>query len=268
MPGRELRIGTLRCLEALPAGASPRGTLLLIHAFPMNAHMWEPQLELAASGWRVVAPQLRGFDGGGFEPAVSSMDDYAQDLVGLMDGLGIEQAAIGGVSMGGYASFALFRRAPHRFRAIVLADTRAEADTPQAADGRRRMLELVAKGGAAAVADEMIPKLLGAETRRERPDVADRVRRLVLSSSSAAIAGAIQAMLSRPDSTPLLATFACPALVIVGAEDTVTPPDVARGLHAAISGSVLEVLPGAGHLSNLEQPARFNGALRRFLEQV
>src|ERR1700681_801337 len=204
----------VRYLEAPPSGSGrPRGTLVLVHAFPLNARMWEPQLALADHGWHVVAPQLRGFDGGDAHPGARSIDDYAGDVIDLLDALHVEDAVVGGLSMGGYVAFAIFRHAPRYVRALMLADTRSEADTPEGVAGRKQMLQLIAEKGAAAVADAMLPKLLGETTRAGRPDLAERVRSLILSNSSDAIAGAVHALMTRQDSTPLLPTIHCPTLV-------------------------------------------------------
>jgi pimeloyl-ACP methyl ester carboxylesterase len=227
--------------------------------------MFEPQLALADGGWHVVAPQLRGFDGGEKDPPAVSMDDYAGDVIDLLDALHLSEAVIGGVSMGGYITFAMFRHAPRYFQGMILADTRPQADPPEGVEGRRRMLALVREKGPAAVADEMLPKLLGEETRRNQPDVAARVRELVLANSTAAIAGAITALMTRPDSAPLLSSIHCPTLVLVGEGDTITPPDLSRAMSQAIAGSELQVIPHAGHLANVEQPAAFNQTLARFL---
>ncbi len=227
--------------------------------------MWEGQLALAADGWRVLAPQCRGFDGGTGDPPATSVDDYAGDVVDLLDALHVEQAVVGGLSMGGYVAFAVLRHAARYVQGLVLADTKSTADTPEAVEGRKRMLQLVQDKGPAAVADDMVPKLLGETTRRTRPDVADRVRALVLSSSTDAIAGAVRALMTRPDSTPLLQTIHVPTLILVGTDDSVTPPPVAHDMHRGIAGSELVEIPGAGHLSNLEQPDRFHTALARFL---
>ena len=254
-----------RYLERRSAGERPRGTLVLIHAFPLNARMWEPQLSLAAHGWRVVAPHLRGFDGGVSDPPAATVDDYAGDVIDLLDALHVDEAIIGGLSMGGYAAFAILRHAPRYVRGLILADTRSQADTPEGAAGRTRMLQLLADKGPSAVVEEMIPKLLGASTLATRPELADRVRALGLSNPAEAIAGAIRALMTRPDSTPLLRTIHCPTLIVVGEEDTLTPPTFSEEMHRAIAGSELVVVPGAGHLSSFEQPDAFNSALAAFL---
>jgi pimeloyl-ACP methyl ester carboxylesterase len=256
----------LRYLERTPdSSVRSRGVLLLIHAFPLNARMWERELALAADGWRVVVPQLRGFDGGSGDPPAASMDDYAGDIIDLLDALHVEEAIVGGLSMGGYVAFAILRHAARYVQGLVLSDTKAEADTPDGVEGRKKMLRLVEEKGPAAVADEMIPKLLGETTRRERPAVVERVRSLILANSTEAIAGAVRALMTRPDSRPLLTTIHVPTLIIVGAEDTVTPSSAARDLHGAIAGSELVEIPAAGHLTNLEQPELFHAALARFL---
>ena len=241
------------------------GTLVFLHAFPLNARMWEPQFVLAGAGWRVVAPQYRGVDGATADPAATSMDDYAGDVIDLLDALHVPEAVVVGLSLGGYVALAMLRHAPRYLRGLVLADTRPQADTPEGVEGRKRMLALVREKGPAGVADEMLPKLLGETTRRDRPDVAENVRRLILSSSADAIAGAITALMTRADSTPLLGSIHFPTLIVVGAEDGITPPPLSEQMHAAISGSTLVVIPEAGHLSNLERPDAFNAALAPFL---
>jgi pimeloyl-ACP methyl ester carboxylesterase len=227
--------------------------------------MFEGQLALAAGGWRIIAPQLRGVDGAVGDPPASSLDDYAGDVIDLLDGLHIKQAVVGGLSMGGYATFAMLRHAARYIQGLVLADTRPQADTPEGVAGREKMLRLVQDKGAAAVADEMLPKLLGDTTTRTRPDVVEHVRALILASSAEAIAGEIRALMTRADSTALLSTIHVPTLIIVGDEDTVTPPTLSHAMHEAIAGSQLVVIPEAGHLSNLERPEAFNRALEQFL---
>jgi len=259
-------IGRLRYLEAMPPSTSrPRGVVVLLHGFPLNARMWEGQLALSGTGWHVIAPQFRGVDGATVDPPGASVDDYAGDVIDLLDGLHIKQAVIGGLSMGGYVAFAMLRHAARYFQGLILADTKPQADTPEAVEGRKKLLALVQEKGPAAVADEMVPKLVGETTRKTRPEVAEHVRSLILASSADAIAGEIRALMSRPDSTPLLATIHFPTLIVVGDEDTVTPPTLSHEMRDAIAGSELAVIPGAGHMSNLEQPESFNAALARFL---
>ena len=270
-------VGRFRYLEAEARGRQ-RGALVLIHAFPVNARMWERQLALAEGGWRIIAPQLRGFDlfratldtpessdGGDQDPDASSVADYAGDVIDLLDALHVQEAVIGGLSMGGYIAFALFRHAARYVQGLVLADTRPQADSPEGIESRKKLLALLREKGVRAVADEMLPKLLAEETRQRRPEIVDRVRALVLANPPEAIAGAISALMHRPDSTPLLGNIHCPTLIMVGEHDGITPPAVSEAMNRAIAGSELVVLPQAGHLSNVEQPDAFNAALARFL---
>jgi len=243
------------------------GTLVLIHGFPLSGRMWEPQHVLAEQGWRIVIPHLRGFNDGPGGRSATSMDDFAGDVIDLLDSLHIEQAVICGLSMGGYVTFALLRNAASYFQGLVLADTRPQADPPEGVQARQRMLTLVREQGPSAVAEEMLPKLLGNSTRQQQPAVVEQVRSIILANGTETIAGAITAMMTRPDSTPLLPTIKLPTLVVVGEEDTLTPPQLSVDMHKAISGSELVRIPGAGHMANLEQPAAFNQALSTFLSR-
>jgi 3-oxoadipate enol-lactonase len=268
-------IGRLQFLEAPAKGSErarsePAGTLVLLHAFPLHAGMWEAQLPLAEGGWRVIAPHFRGM--GGFAgPAVdgrsTTMDDYAADVIDLLDALHVDEAVVGGLSMGGYVAFAMFRHAPRYFRGLILADTRPQADSADVLDGRRRLLATLDARGPAAVADEMIPRLVGATTQRERSDIVDQVRRLIVESSAQGIAAGIAALMSRADSTPLLGSIHCPTLVLVGEEDVITPVTMAEDMARAIAGAQLVKVQHAGHLTSLERPDTFNAAVGRFLEK-
>lgn len=252
-----------RDIRYLQAGAG--WPVLLLHAFPVNADLWRPQLESVPEGWRFIAPDLRGFGPGAARVSAFTLDDVAADVAGLMDQLELDRAVIGGISMGGYATLAMFRRYPERFDGMLLADTKAEADTPEGRDGRRKMIRLVCKEGPAAVADEMLPKLLSARTRTEQPQLVSSVREMIESGSVESIAATLEALMARPDSTHDLARINCPALIIVGAEDEVTPEANARTLEKHIERSRLVVLPEAGHLSNIESPEAFSLALSDFL---
>jgi pimeloyl-ACP methyl ester carboxylesterase len=241
--------------------------LVLIHAFPVGMRIWEP-VEVP-SGWRAVAPALPGFDG--MEPVnthAPSIDDYARTVLTFMDHLGIDNAVVGGVSMGGYVTFALWRLDRLRWRALVLADTRAGADSEQARAGREKMLTIVKEQGSRGVADEMLPKLLGATTRREKPEVVDQVRRLIERQTREGIAGAIVRLRDRPDSTPVLREIGIPALVVVGEQDEVTPLAESEQMRAQLGDARLVRIPDAGHLSCIENPRAFNAALSEFLNKI
>lgn len=253
-----LSTSSVRYLEAGSGRA-----MVLVHAFPLSAEQWLPQLARVPPGWRFVAPDLRGFGGGepGPVPGGITMDTYAADVIELMAHLEIPSAVIAGLSMGGYVAFAIARRAPARVAGLVLADTRAAADTADGRAARDRMLALVARDGPPGVAREMLPKLLGETTRRDQPDLIDAVQRLIEHNSPDGIAAAVRAMKDRPDSTPRLSSFTCPVTVVCGDEDVITTVTESEALHRAIPGSRFVRIAAAGHLSNLENPAAFTAAL-------
>ena len=250
----------------LEAGAG--WPVILLHAFPLEASIWRPQLEAVPAGWRFIAPDLRGFGRSPWSPPSTfarsglTMDDYAADVFCLMDGLKLDDAVTGGLSMGGYVAFAMFRQAPRRFTGLVLADTRSQADTPAARQVRLQLRELLRTGGPRALAEQSLPKLFSAAAG---PEVIGRTRAMIESAPAAAIDAAIVAMIERPDSTPGLPDINCGTLVVVGERDEITPVADAKAMQHAIPRSTLCVIPGAGHLSSLEQPDIFSRALGDFL---
>ena len=264
---RERTIETDRGRVAyLEAGAG--WPVILIHAFPLAAAMWRPQLERVPAGSWLIAPDLRGFGRSPLSARGTSavtIDDYAADVGALMDGLEIESATIGGLSMGGYVTLAMHRQSPERFTGMLLADTKSEADTPQGREGRVRAREILAAGGPRAVADEMLPKLLAGIAREDTPDAPAQVRAIIEGNSPDAMDAAIGALMDRPDATPGLAAILCATFVVVGEHDGITPLADAESMQHAIERSTLTVIPRAGHLSSIDQPAAFSKALDDFV---
>ncbi len=260
---------TIAYLDSAPGDTSLR-TYVLLHAFPIGANQWEPQIHSIPAGWRLITPDLRGFGGSTELDSASAwaMSDYADDVSDLLDELSVSRAVIGGLSMGGYAALALLQSAPEVIEGLILADTRATPDTPEGRANRRNMLALVDREGPSGVAREMMPKLLGKTTLELNPSAEAQVRRLIKQQSPVAIRGAIHRMMHRPDSTALLPQISVPTLVIVGEEDELTPPADARLIAEAVPGATLVTIPSAGHLSNLEQPDAFNAALNEFLAKL
>ena len=256
----------MRWLEAGDAGSGR--TLIWLHAFPLCADMWRPQLDAAPAGWRVIAPDLAGLGGTADHEGPAGIADFAHDVVALADQLGVQRFVLGGLSMGGYALFACLRLDDARVQGIVLADTKSGADSPQAREGRQKMLDLVAAKGVAGVADEMLPKLLGATTQRDLPGLVAHVRQLIESNTASGVARAIERLRDRPDSTPQLARIAVPALVVVGEEDGITPVSDARAMAGALPDATLAILPRAGHLASIEAPEAFQAALAPWLASL
>ena len=260
---------TIAYLDSAPGDASRR-VYVLLHAFPIGANLWEPQMRSIPPGWRLITPDLRGFGGTTELDSLSNMSiaDYAQDVVDLLDELGIARAVIGGASMGGYAALAFVQAAPDRVDGLLLANTRSGADSPEGRANRRNMMALLDREGPSGVSRDMMPKLLGKTTRETNPEVEAFVRRLIKQQSPDAIRAAIHRMMHRPDATPLLATITVPALVITGEEDELIPVSESQAMAAALKRSTLVIIPGAGHLANLEQPEAFNRALHAFLSSL
>jgi 3-oxoadipate enol-lactonase len=242
--------------------------VLLLHAFPLNRGMWEPQRESLAGRYRVITPDFRGHGESEIPPEDSTMERLAEDVRGLLDALGLERVVLSGLSMGGYVAFAFYRRYPERVLALILADTRASADSEEGRRGRAELAAVAEKEGSPAVAEHMLPKLLATSTHEQQPQVVAAVRAMIHTTRPAGIARALRGMAARPDSQDLLAKIQCPTLVVVGGEDTLTPPADSETLAKAVPGARLELIPGAGHLSNLEQPARFNDLLHDFLSSL
>jgi len=261
---------TIAYLDSAPKQAALR-TYVLLHAFPLGANMWEPQMRSIPKGWRLITPDLRGFGGtteGDSSIGALSMEDYAADVVDLLEELGIKRVTVGGCSMGGYAALALVASNPGLVDALILSDTRAGADTPEGRANRRNMLAIVDREGPQGVARDMMNRLIGPVTRETDPSIEANVRRLIKQQSPVAIRSAILRMMHRSDQTALLSSITVPTLIIVGEDDEITPVAESQKMAAAIKGSTLVTIPKAGHLPNLEQPDAFNAALGSFLSSL
>jgi pimeloyl-ACP methyl ester carboxylesterase len=241
--------------------------MLFVHGFPHDRTLWSPQFQGLAVQARCIAADLRGF-GETTATAPFSMDQYADDLVGLLDVLHIDRAIVAGLSMGGYVAFALWRRHPRRVRGLVLCNTRAGADTDEGRAKRRALITTAREQGMRAVADAQITGMLGKTTRTNRPEITNAVHRMLSSQPVDGVVGALEAMIGRPDSTPALATIDVPTLIVAGDEDAIMPMAEAKAMQSAIRGSTLEVITGTGHLSNLERPAAFNHVVSEFLAKL
>ena len=234
----------------------PHPTVLLLHAFPLDARMWEGQrVALEAAGHRVVAPDLPGP-----EPELG-FHVWARRVLGLVDGPFVPV----GCSMGGYLAFELWRQARERIAALGLLDTRATPDTPEQREARNDAIRLLGEAGREPFWDDLAPRLFSA---RADPAVVARARKMAVEQPVTGLAAAQETIRDRPDSRPTLATIDVPVLVAVGEEDGMTPPEDAEAMTTAIDGARLQRVPGAGHLAPLERPDEVSGALVAFLEEV
>jgi 3-oxoadipate enol-lactonase len=254
--------------------------LLLVHGFPLDHTMWSAQIEDLSTRCRVIAPDLRGFGrsrakkgdsprlcaapGGPsrqmgtvpfFQDDIVTMEQFADDLAALLDALEVaERIVLCGLSMGGYIAFQFWRKYAARLRGLVLCDTRAPADAPDAAAGRLTMADRVLREGPAPMVESMLPRAFAESTRTRHPEVIDRARQVMMSTDPHTIAAALRGMAQRPDMTASLPQINCPTLVLVGAEDILSTPAEMRSMAESIPGAKFVEIPDAGHVSPIENP--------------
>ncbi len=243
--------------------------LLFIHGFPLNRHMWRPQIEPLSQVAQLIVPDLRGFGESGATDGIYTMDLLAEDCYALLDALNIEEpAVICGLSMGGYVAFAFYRRFPARVAALILAATRPGEDSPETKSNRDKAMALARQGGAKAIAESMLPKMFAPETYTLKPHLVETGREIMETASVKGLIGALSGMKVRPDSTPLLGQMRVPVLILHGAEDQIVPISEAEKMRDAIPTARLQNVPAAGHMLNLEQPVAFNRAVIEFLSSL
>jgi pimeloyl-ACP methyl ester carboxylesterase len=241
--------------------------LLFIHGWPHNRTLWAGQMSGLPTQARCIAPDLRGF-GSTTASEPYSIEQYADDLVLLMDARGIERAVVCGLSMGGYVALAMLRRHRHRVRALILTSTRATADTPEAREKRMRLIEFIETHGVEALAGRQLRAMVGATTFEHRSVVREALRELMAGAPPAGVIGGLRAMAQRADATDLLPTIDFPTLVVAGAEDSFTPPDELRAMAGRIPRSRFELLAGGGHVCPYERPGAFNHVVGEFLSEL
>ncbi len=242
--------------------------IVFVHGFPFSRVMWDPQVKVLSGQFRVIALDLRGHGESDAPLWLYTMDQFADDIKGLLDHLSIQKAVLAGFSMGGYVVFAFYRKYADRVKGLVLADTRPQPDSAEGRIGRFKMAQTAQKDGAGAIADVMLPKLLSPASVQGRSELVQTVRTMMTTTKVPGIAGDLMAMAERPDSVPTLKQIACPTLVIVGELDGLTTPVDARHMADGIRGARLETIPAAAHLSNMEQPEAFNRAVTSFVKTI
>jgi 3-oxoadipate enol-lactonase len=242
--------------------------VVLLHGYPFNRSLWNEQVSALGNSYRVITPDLRGLGESDASQGPATMNGMAQDVAALLDHLEISRAVVGGLSMGGYVALAFYKEFPSRVRSLILADTRAGADTEEGKQTRHQQAEKALAEGMAGIADSMLPKLLTPETVSKRPDLVKRVRDMMLKTKPEGAAGALLGMAEREDQTALLSQISCPTLILVGREDPITPVADSEKMHREIAGSRLVVIENAAHVSNLERTDQFNEELMRFLHVI
>ena len=248
---------------------SSRGTpLVLLHAFPLDRGMWQPQIDALAGQCRILAVDLPGFGQSTVDPNLT-VDSAADGLVELLDKENLPgQVVLGGLSMGGYVAMAFARRNPDRLAGLILADTRSDADDDAGKKNRDRLISLTQEFGPSKVYEVMLPKVVCQDTLKNQPKIVESIRVLAARQSAAGVIAGLKMLRDRPDATPELSRITVPTLIIVGEHDAITPPLLAEQMASHIAGSRVVVIPGAGHLSNMEQPTAFNAAVGTFVTGI
>ncbi|MBC8870889.1 MAG: alpha/beta fold hydrolase [Planctomycetes bacterium] len=254
-------------LNVLDAGHGP--PLLLVHGFPLDHSMWARQIEDLSGDFRVIAPDLRGFGSSDVTHRTVSMEQFADDLAALLDAVGVtDKATLCGLSMGGYVAWQFWRRHRSRLNGLILCDTRAEADAPEAARARLVSADRAIIEGVGFLADSMIEKLFAPSTLRDRPDIVEGTRSIMLATSPAGAAAAFRGMAARRDSSEILSEIDVPTLVICGEHDVISPVDEMRGIAQRIAGAAFVEIADAGHMSPLEKPREVSAAIGDFLARI
>jgi len=243
--------------------------VLFVHGFPFDRTVWRHQLA-TLSRVRRIAPDFRGVGDSGAPSGADgySLTRYADDLVAVLDAVGVRQAVLCGLSMGGYVIFELLRRHPERVKALILADTKPEPDSAEAKRGREELTQVAQRDGQDAVIERLLPRLLAAATQATQPEVAGQVREMAHRWSVPGLVGALRTLRDRPDSTDTLRGVRAPTLVLVGSEDQIAPPDTARAMARLIPGAHCHVVPAAGHIAPLEQPLATSRVVADFLRAI
>jgi pimeloyl-ACP methyl ester carboxylesterase len=260
-----MTIARVRGIELAYDDEGTGRAVVLLHGYPFNRSMWRQQLVELKGFRRVIAPDLRGH--GESQVAPATIEAMSRDVEALMTALEIPNATIGGLSMGGYVALAFYRLFPLRVRRLVLAGTRASADTEQGKQAREKQKERALQEGMNGIADDLLAKLFAPATLVKHTDVIQRVRQMIIQTNPEGAAAALTAMAERDDQTTLLSRIVSPTLIICGRHDTITPLQDSEMMQREIAGSKLVVIEDAGHVSNLEQPEQFNRALLEFLQK-
>jgi pimeloyl-ACP methyl ester carboxylesterase len=254
-------------LSVADVGQGP--PVLFLHGFPLDHTMWRRQVAELSRDYRCIAPDLRGFGQSSVTPGKVTMGQFADDLVAMLDALGItEPVVLCGLSMGGYIAWEFVRWHAARLRALILCDTRAVPDSPEAVANRLKLAEDVVRVGPELVAKAMLPRLFAPRITANQPEWVNELRQVMLATHPQGIAAASRGMAERGDARPLLPAIDCPTLVIVGEHDVISPPAEMRDIATAIPRSVFQIIADAGHMAPLEQPSATNAAIGQFIERL
>jgi len=249
-------------------GPKKAPVIIFIHGFPLNKSMWDKQSEKLKDSYRVIAYDIRGHGDTDLGAIDFSIDLFAQDLIDFMDALKIEKTMLCGLSMGGYIALNAIDKHPNRFSALILSDTNCTADSSEAKENRIKTIEGIKENGVKKLADGLIPKLFAPESFKTYSEGIAVVKELIVKTPKQSLYNSLHAMANRKETCSKLPEIKIPVLIIVGKEDKITPPEAANAMHEKIKDSSLQIIPNAGHLSNLENQEDFNNQLKKFIDTI
>jgi 3-oxoadipate enol-lactonase len=256
---------TLDYTETGPADGPP---VVLIHGFPFSQEMWAPQIGVLSQQFRVITYDVRGHGKSPPGDGQYTLEFFVDDLIGLLDHLKIDRAIVCGLSMGGYIALRAVERNPERVRALVLCDTRSEADSNEARIKRAGAIKAVKQQGVSAYAEGFVKVVFAPGSFTTKPDAVEKIKKIIQANPVLGICGTLLALAARADTTAALPKIRVPALILVGDQDTLTPPTAAEAMREKIPHSKMYVIPQAAHMSNLENPREFNARLLDFLARL
>jgi pimeloyl-ACP methyl ester carboxylesterase len=239
--------------------------VIFIHGFPFDKSSWKPQYEFLQLKYRVIAYDIRGFGKSTSGKERKSINQFADDLVNFMNGLKIDKAIVCGLSMGGYILLNAVIRYPERFTTLILCDTQCNADTPEGREKRKQTIAKINSTGISEFAETFINNIFCRSTLNYNKVLVNSIKNIILSTSTETITETLSALAERSETCSLLHTISIPTLIMCGREDSITPPGLSELLQSKIANSTLHIIENAGHMSNLEQPEKFNKYLDSFL---
>lgn len=242
--------------------------VLFLHGFPFDKSMWKGQIDSLKESFCTIALDIRGFGKSTDEETHLGINLFTDDLIAFMDRRNIEKAIVCGLSMGGYIALNAVKRFPERFKALILADTQCINDSAEAKEKRMKTVEEIKQNGTDEFNENFLKSVFHPDSFQNKPEIVESLREVVLANSTRSITAGLVALAERSESCSSLSTIAIPTLIICGAQDKLTPLAQSQFMHENIKGSVLKVIEGAGHVSNLEQPEEFNKHLHNFLVQI
>jgi 3-oxoadipate enol-lactonase len=264
-----MKIRLNKCIINYTERGLPQGIpVVFVHGFPFDHTMWEPQMKALPNHFRAITYDVRGHGGSDVGDGQYTIEFFVDDLIALLDHLVIEKAILCGLSMGGYIALRAYERHPMRFKALVLCDTRSEADTNEGRIKRSATLKTVKTDGVGVFADEFVKAIFDPETFQTHPETVESIKRTIRSTSPIGISGAALALAARTDTTGVLSKIQVPTLILVGEHDKLAPPSASETMQRQITGSELQMIRKAGHMSNLENAPEFNKHLIDFLNRM